>query len=86
MSIIIIITVGCGAAEPLFHVRSLRTATISPSSYKHAGFHGNLEQDLQSKHSSSQEKSAKQWGLSWGGGLGEEEEEEEDGVSGEQSR
>lgn len=31
-----------------------------PGSYKHAGFHGNVEHDLQCKHPSSQEKSAKQ--------------------------
>lgn len=44
------------------------TNSDHPGSYKHAGFLGNLEQDLQSKHPSSQEKSAEQWRVRGGGG------------------
>lgn len=32
-----------------------------PACYKHAGFHGNLEQALQSKHLSSREKNGWVW-------------------------
>ncbi|KAK2888289.1 hypothetical protein Q8A73_019737 [Channa argus] len=65
-------------AEKVLDYRNKLKLQNSASSYKHAGFHANLEQDRQSKHSSRLEKSVKHWGLRWS--------EEETFVSGDQSR
>lgn len=65
-----IITTDCESDPPFSIYLPLKSHL--PSFYKHAGFHASLEQDPQSKHSSSQQKRAQQCG-----GLEEEEEEKE---------